>query len=333
MRNAISKVTEVRLAQYVMGTVVEVVVTPICSEEHAHDAAASALHEFERIEGLFSRFDPWSELSRVNRNAAHQPIVVSDEFFALTARGLQYSRHSAGAFSITLQPLISLWERASEEGRTPRQKEIDSALSLCTPDSVILDATRRTIRFARPGVSLNFDGLAKGYATDVARAVLEERGFTRALINAGSSSLACLYPESARSLCRVLIRHPGDPRRCVAQLVIDSRALSTSGTGEREFKIWGRRFSHVIDPSSGWPIEGLASATGLGEYAELLEVASKVLLLRGCEKGERVFARLGWTVDAVALKQTADDELRIRHSSNLSIDIGPEYDADSTCVH
>ena len=334
MRNAISEMTEVCLAQYVMGTVVEITLWPLCGEEHARDAAVSALREFERIEHIFSRFDLSSELSRVNRQAAIHPVIVSDEFFALTARGLQYSHHSAGAFSITLQPLVRLWEGSAEAERLPSQRQIDSALVLCCPDRVILDASRRSVRFAVPGMSLNFDGLAKGYAVDRAHAILAERGFTQAMINAGSSSIAVLHPVGDTSPWRLAVRHPGDSGRSVARLLLDYPALSTSGTGERGFNIAGRWFSHLIDPSSGFPVEEIASATAVGEYAELLEVASKLLLLRGCEEGLRVCDQLGWTVDALVLRQTiARDQLAIQHPDSLSIEIQPEYDTDSACLH
>jgi thiamine biosynthesis lipoprotein len=334
MRNAVSEMTEVCLAQYVMGTVVEVTLFPVCGEAHARDAAAGALREFERIEGIFSRFDPSSELSRVNSQAGTHPVNVSDEFFGLAARGLQYSRHSDSAFSITLQPLVRLWERSAEAERLPSHRQIDSALALGHPEGVILDAARRSVHFAVHGMSLNFDGLAKGYATDRARAVLSEEGFTRAMIDAGSSSIAVLHPAGGLSPWRLAVRHPVQSGRSVACLSLNWPALSTSGTGERGFTIAGRWFSHLIDPFSGFPVEELASATAVGDYAELLEVASKLLLLRGCEKGLRICDNLGWSVDAVTVRQAAvGDQLWIQHPDSLSIETEPEYDADSTCVH
>ncbi len=334
MRNAVPEITEVRLAQYVMGTVVEVTVFPVCGEGHARDAAARALREFEEIDRVFSRFDPSSELARVNRHAAIRPVSVSDEFFALTARGLQYSHHAAGAFSITLQPLVRLWERSAAAGRLPSDKQIDSARCLCYPDGVVLDAARQSIRFAVPGMSLNFDGLAKGYATDRARAILSEQGFAQAMVTAGSSSIAVLNSAGETRLWRLALRHPANSDRSVARLCLDRPALSTSGTGERGFTIAGRWLSHLIDPSSGLPVEQLASATAVGEYAELLEVASKLLLLRGCETGLRVCDHLGWTVDAVTLRQaTAPDQLVIQHPDSLPIDIEPEYDTNPACAH
>jgi len=323
---------EVRLAQYVMGTVVEITVFPNSDEDHARQAAACALREFERIEGVFSRFDPSSELARVNSQAPIGPVKVSDEFFALTERALQYSRYSAGAFSITLQPLVSLWEHAAEKEQLPSQSQICRALFLCDPEGVLLNRARQTIRLATPGMSLNFDGLAKGYATDRARAILLGRGITRAMINSGSSSIAVLYPARDTSPWRVAVRHPADSDRSVARLSLGYPALSTSGTGERGSTIRGRWFSHVIGPSSGLAIEELTSATALGDYAELLEVASKILLLRGCEKGLRICDDLGWVVDGITMSVHAD-ELAIRHPNDLSIVIEPEYDSHSTCVY
>lgn len=331
MRNALPKMTEVRLAQYVMGTLVEITVFPLYGEDHARAAAARALREFERIEKLFSRFDPSSELSRVNGNAADHWVAVSDEFFALTARGLQYSRHSTGAFSITLQPLVSLWERSAETGRLPSYRRIDSMLDLCDPAGVVLDAPRRSIRFKVPGMSLNFDGLAKGYAVDRARAILAEEGFICAMINAGSSSIAVVYSDSP---WRLAVRHPSDSGRSVAWLLIDRPALSTSGTGQRGFAIANGWYSHIIDPSSGMPVTQPTSATAFGDYAELLEVASKLMLLRGCDKGLAVCENLGWNVDGLTVAlNTCDNALAIQHPDNLAVQLEPAYDTHSACVH
>jgi thiamine biosynthesis lipoprotein len=333
MRNAVQEVTEVRLAQYVMGTVVEIMVNPVRGEEDARRAAASALHELERIERVFSRFDAASELSRVNREASIRPVMVSEEFFALTARGLEYSRHSAGAFSITLEPLVRLWESSAAAGGLPNQRQIDLALTRCDPHEVILDAKGSTVRFSSAGAGLNFDGLAKGYAADRAREILVQKGFSRAMINAGSSSIAVIRPDSDVSPWHVALRHPSARDRFVARLALDYIAMSTSGTGERGFRIQNQRFSHVIDPNSGLPVEESGSATALGDYAELMEVASKVLLLRGCRKGLRICERFGWCSDGVTVRETArDGELAMEYPENLWIEIAPGYDANAACA-
>jgi thiamine biosynthesis lipoprotein len=315
-----------------MGTVVEVTLSPISGEEHARLAAARALREFERIEAVFSRFDPSSELSLVNRQASWRPVMASDEFFSLAQRGLQYSRFSAGAFSVTLQPLVGLWESYAEAGRHPGHKQIDTALSLCDPGGIILDGARHSIHFAVPGMTLNFDGLAKGYAVDCARRVLLEEGFTDGMINAGSSSIAVLDTDGSSPTC-LAVRHPGAAFRSVARLVLDRPALSTSGTGERGFTVAGRWFSHLIDPSTGLPMRRLASATAVGEYAELMEVASKILLLRGCKKGLTVCENLGWVADGLTVTETHGGILAIEHPDSLPIEIEPEYDTHPACLH
>jgi thiamine biosynthesis lipoprotein len=313
---------EVRLAQYVMGTIVEVTVSAERGEANARDAAACALCEFECIERIFSRYDPASELSRVNALAASEATPVSDAFYALTTRGLEYSRHSAGAFSITLQPLIALWERASETGRMPDVNQIEAALWLAAPERVIHDAARRTIRFAEKGTSFNLDGLAKGYASDRARAVLLEHGSAHATINAGSSSISVLQPEENETPWRLLVAHPHQAARSVAGVWLNQPAVSTSGTGGRGFTLGRHWFSHVLDPLTGLPLEELASATALGEYAEILEVASKILLLRGCAEGLRVCDRLGWSVEGLTVRQQASGHLlAIEYPQDLPLEV------------
>ena len=331
MRNTLPPITEdVRLAQYVMGTVVEVVVSPIAGADHARDAAMAALCEFERIEGIFSRFDSRSELCRVNRLAAEREVSVSEEFVALLSRGLQYARHCAAAFSICLQPLVDLWEKSSRSGIRPAPCELEKAMFLSRPERVMLDETRRTVRFSNPGVGLNFDGLAKGYAVDRARGVLSSYGITRGMINAGSSSIALLQPPG-NSACVLGVRHPVNGRACAARFVLKHPAVSTSATNERGGVIGGRWHSHVIDPASGCPIRELVSATVAGEFAELMEVASKMVLLRGCRQGLETCDRFGWVTDAIVLREQ-DRGLLIEHPDSLSVTVDSKHDTHPPCV-
>jgi len=86
-----------------------------------------ALERFESLEKKFSRFDPESELSKVNSQAATKAVQVSAEFFELISYGIEYSQKSGGAFSIALAPLIRLWIRCAAEKRFPTARQISEA--------------------------------------------------------------------------------------------------------------------------------------------------------------------------------------------------------------
>ena len=306
-----------RLAQFVMGTLVEVTVRVQTvsgeeGEDRARDAAAEAMRECERIERVFSRYDADSELARVNREASHGPVSLSGEFLGLAARGMAYGKASGGAFSILLQPVIDLWKSCGAQGRVPSALELDTALDLCDERRVRLDPERGTIEFDRVGVQLNFDGLAKGYAADAMLALLRRRGIAAAMINVGTSSIGVI------SKWNLSLRHPGNRDMLAANFVLDRSAASTSTSGERGFVINGKWYSDVIDGCDGIPKSDLASATAVGESSELLEAASKILLLRGCRDGLRICDEAGWDVDALTLNQV-DGGLQMLHPDCLKV--------------
>ncbi len=308
MRQATNQAT--RLAQFVMGTLVEITVSGEEDEDYARDAATEAMRECERIERVFSRYDANSELTRVNREAFHGPVAASLEFLGLAARGIAYGKASGGAFSILLQPVIDLWKSCGEEGRVPSALELDAALELCDERRVWLDLEHGMIKFDREGVQLNFDGLAKGYAADAVLALLRRRGIGAAMVNVGTSSIGVI------SEWNLSVRHPGNRDVVAASFVLNRCAASTSSSGERGFSIGGKWYSDVIDGCDGMPKAGLASATAVGQSSELLEAASKILLLRGCQDGLRICDEAGWEVDALTLDEV-DGGLQMQHPDCL----------------
>lgn len=308
MRNVLQKVNEIREARYVMGTVVEIIANVTENHQQVSDVVRQALEEFERLERIFSRFDPDSELSRLNQLADQQPVPVSEEFFEIVSQGLFYSSCSGGAFSITLTPVLSLWETCELENRFPGQEELKTAFELTRTDLILLDKTLRTVRFGKSGVALDFGGFVKGYAVDRAREILHSGGIHSALINAGTSSIAACGSLTSEEGWRIGIRHPGDEHRVVLILSLTDQTISTSGTYERRFIIGDQTASHLIDPRTGEPLEGVISATAVGESAAQAEVVSKILACLGLEQGIELCENNGWSVEGCTISGAEVDE-------------------------
>ena len=132
-----------------------------------------ALDEVDRIDRLMSHYKPESPLSRINREAARSPVSVEPELFDFIAESLEYSRNSAGAFDITVGPLMKAWGFFRGEGHLASDRELADARSVVGWQHVILDPGHRTIHFDRPGVELDLGGIAKGYAVDQVVKVLK----------------------------------------------------------------------------------------------------------------------------------------------------------------
>jgi thiamine biosynthesis lipoprotein len=148
---------------------------------------------------------------------------------------------------------------------------------------------------------LDLGGLVKGFAVDEAKKILQSGGVSRALINAGNSSLSVFASGEGNPHC-IGLRHPSREQRLAGTLLLANGSLSTSGTYERRWRFRGRNVSHLIDPRTGIPSSQMSSATALCESALLAEVASKVLLFHGCRSGIALCDANGWTVEGAVLE-------------------------------
>src|SRR6058998_1483047 len=171
----------------------------------------AAFDEVDRIDRLMSHYKPDSPLSRLNREAARAPVAVEPELFDFIAECLRYSRDSDGAFDITVGPLMKAWGFFRGGGRVPGDDELVELRSRVGYTHVILDESRRTIRFDRPGVELDLGGIAKGYAVDRVVGLLREQDVVAALVSAGGSTVFGLGAPPGQTAWEVAVQDPVDP--------------------------------------------------------------------------------------------------------------------------
>ncbi|MCS7314467.1 MAG: FAD:protein FMN transferase [Bryobacterales bacterium] len=232
--------------------------------ERLEAAADAAFAEARRLERMLSNYRPNSELSRVNREAGERPVRVSDELFELLAACLDYSRASEGAFDITVGPLMKVWGFYRGTGRLPSAEEVKAALAKVGYRRVLLDREEKTVRFTEPGVELDPGGIGKGYAVDRMVAVLREHGIRAALISASGSSIYGLgAPPGNPEGWEIRIRHPRDETQTIETLHLKDLSLSTSGSYEKFFVAGGKTYSHIMDPRTGYPAQGVLSVSVL----------------------------------------------------------------------
>jgi thiamine biosynthesis lipoprotein len=251
-----------------------------------------ALDEVDRIDRLMSHYKRESPLSRVNREAAASPVVVEPELFDFIAKSIGYSRESSGAFDITVGPLMKAWGFFGGEGRLASDRDVAAARQLVGSSHVILDSQRHTIRFDRPGVELDLGGIAKGYAVDRVVELLRAAGVTAALVSAGGSTIYGLGAPPNHHGWIVSIQDPTDSRRVARDVELRDRALSVAGSSEKSFEVDGVRYSHIMDPRTGRPVQGVLSVaviTKTGTEGDALDDAFVVL---GPDRSRRYLKRL-----------------------------------------
>ena len=290
-----------------MGTQVQVQVWE-ADPVRAAELLAAAMAEFDRIEAKMSTYREDSEISRVNREAAQQPVAVSRELFDLVARSLELSRLTAGAFDITYDSVGQYYSFRDRE--LPSEAEINAALPVIDWQLVELDPEQLTISFRREGVRINLGGIAKGYACEQVIVLLRDAGIARAMANAGGDTR--ILGDRVDKPWVVGIRDPDAASGVALRLALSDEAISTSGDYERYFIEDGVRYHHILDPGTGRSVGGVRSVSVIGPDATLTDGLSTSVFVLGPERGLELIDRLpGY--EAVII----DADRRVRYSAGL----------------
>lgn len=229
--------------------------------ERLQAIVAQGLEEARRLDHLLSNYLPDSEWSEVNRRAGEQTAPVSEELFQLLQACVEYSKQSEGAFDISVGPLMKVWGFYKGTGHLPHRAEVRGALDRVGYRNILLDPKTRTVRFAQNGVELDPGGIGKGYAVDKIVDILKSNGIRSALVSAAGSSIYAFGNPPGEPGWRLNIKDPKNPEKSVASVVLKNESLSTSGNYEKFFFAEGKLYSHIMDPRTGFPSEGMLSVS------------------------------------------------------------------------
>ncbi|MGQ9589704.1 MAG: FAD:protein FMN transferase [Planctomycetota bacterium] len=252
-------------------------------ERELREAAQEAFETIERLEGALSKFLPSSDLSHLNLLGASQPVRVGKDLLFLLLRAREAWEATGGAFDPAVGPLLEAWGFVGLEGRVPAPREVETARSLAGMVNVEVDPASGTASLARPGVSLDLGGIAKGYAVDVAADCLAARGVAVGAVLSGRSSARVWGRPPGEEAWRFDLVHPSDPEGSLRTVLVETGAVSASSASERKFVRGGRTYGHVIDPRTGAPARGVLSAAVWTESALIGDVLSTALLVLGRE--------------------------------------------------
>jgi thiamine biosynthesis lipoprotein len=194
---------------------------------------------------------------------------------------MDYSRASEGAFDITVGPLMKIWGFYKGTGRLPHRAEIRTALAKVGYRHIQLDAGGSTVRFDTPGVELDPGGIGKGYAVDRMVTILKDYGIRVGLVSAAGSSIYGLGAPPGEKGWRVQIRDPKNAAKSVAEVYLKDESMSTSGNYEKFFRAEGKIYSHIMDPRTGYPSEGMLSVSVLAPRTLDSEAWTKPIYVNG----------------------------------------------------
>ena len=277
------------------------------------ERAVELLDRLIELEEQLSVFRSESELNCVNRRAGEAPVRVADNLFQLLQLARDIHDATDGAFDVTASPLWRLWQFHRREGRVPSEPDIRQVLHRVGSQFLELDSARQTVRFLRPNMELNLGGIGKGFALDELGAGLEISGITSFLIHGGGSSLlgrGTRWPATNQTW-QVNIPHPWRRGESLAQIDVRDEALATSGAVQQSFHAAGQRFGHIIDPRTGWPAQGVISATVACPSAAEADALATACYVLGPDRARVVCEQLpnvrAWIV--VAGEKTSTCEL------------------------
>ena len=262
-----------------MGTLVRV--TLYAPDEQAANAAfRAAFDRIRDLDAVLSDYRPDSELNRIAAAGVGRAVAVSRDLFTVLARSQELAEATDGAFDVTQGPVIRLWREARKTARLPDPAALREAARRSGFRKLHLDATRRTVTFDVAGMALDVGGIGKGYAASEAIEVLCRLGVRSALV-AVSGDLAFSEAPPGQRGWRIGV-HSGDPAivNVPAVLELTNAAVSTSGNSEQHVDIDGRRYSHIIDPSSGMGLVDDITVTVVARHgldADGLDTAISVL--------------------------------------------------------
>ena len=271
-----------------MGTTFTVKIAgPGLTKSESAAAQGAVAHALEAVVDAMSTYDPDSELSRFNRHDATTPFALAAETAAVFALAREVSVASAGAFDVTIRPVVDAWGFGpTKVYRVVGDTEVADMLAHVGWRELAVNADERTVTKARPDLSADLSGIAKGYGVDRAAQALEALGIAHYMIEAGGEVRTRGHNAEGRPWQIAIERPDAMPPQPHLVVPLSGLSMATSGDYRIYFERDGRRYSHEIDPATGCPIRnGLASVSVVAPECAFADAMATALIVLGPDKG------------------------------------------------
>lgn len=302
-----------------MGTVVRV---DICgtrqNKQKILDAFDRVWQRVQTINDRLSVYYAHSDIARINASYP-KALKVHAETAAVLRLAKDYCQRTEGVFDVTVAPFLELWKTAQEKNQHPSEGLISVVSAAVGCDKVeILPGDY--VRLTHPQTRIDLSGMGQGYAADEAARILRQQGFEDFLVDMGGEIVT--YGQNARGQpWRVGVKDPVDPDKLMSVAIISDKAVSTSGDYEKYFEIAGRKYSHIIDPTNGYPQQEIMSATVVTQNATQADIFSTVICALGREQGLKLLQRLDPSAGVLIVEKSAGEDTKLyqnRIYKNLS---------------
>ena len=272
-----------------------------------------AVFEIKRIERIISSWDVNSETSEINRNSGIKPVKESKELYRLIDRSIDLSRLTDGACDISYASMDKVWKFDGSMKKKPSEEIIAKSVSKVGYTNIILDKSESTVYLPTRGMKIGFGSIGKGYAADMAKQLLISKGVISGIVNA-SGDMNTWGKQLNGDYWKVAIINPMNKNKNFATLSLKKGAVVTSGNYEKFVSFEGRKYSHIIDPRTGYPSEGIVSVSVFAEKAELADALATSVFVMGIEAG---LDRINQLPNTECL--LIDNKGKIHSSDNINI--------------
>lgn len=273
-----------------------------------------AIAEIQRIEKLFTTFNEESETNRINANAGIEPIKVDPEVFDLIERSKRISAITQGAFDISYGSIDkSLWNFDKNMTALPDEATAKQLVRLINYRNVILDREKGTVFLKEKGMRIGFGAIGKGYAAERAKYILKQNGVESGIVNA-AGDLTVWGNQPNGKVWTIGIVDPDTACLPFSSLNVTDMAIATSGNYEKYVMIGGKKYSHTIDPKTGYPVTGIKSVTIISPNAEIADAMATPVMVMGIRVGLDMINQMNHIACIII-----DDRNEIYTSNNIRV--------------
>ncbi len=304
---------EFKRPQKLMGNAFEI--TVVSEDEFlANRHIDAAIDEISRIEKLLTTFSEDSQTNLINRNAGIKPVKVDWEIFDLIERSLRISKITDGYFDISYGGIDkSFWNFDREMEELPKPELIKEHLKLVNYQNIILNRENQTVFLKEKGMRIGFGGIGKGYAAEMAKQKLQNRGVVSGIVNA-SGDLTTWGHQADGKPWTVGISDPNNAQKPFSYMNITDMAVATSGNYEKFVVINGEKYSHTINPKTGMPVSGVKSVTIFCPNAEIADAMATPVSIMGINAALNMINQINH-LECIII----DDQDKIYSSQNINL--------------
>ncbi|RAK25366.1 thiamine biosynthesis lipoprotein [Flavobacterium aquaticum] len=243
-----------------------------------------AIDEVKRIENLISDWIPTTQISKVNQNAGIQPVKVDQEVYDLVERAIKISKLTSGAFDISYASMDKIWKFDGSMKEMPSEEAIKKSVEKVGYQNIILNPKDTTIFLKNKGMKLGLGGIGQGYIADKIKVLLQVKGCKSALVNV-SGDINTWGKQPDNKSWTVGIVNPMNKNKVFATFPLDDSAVETSGSYEKYVTFNGKRYSHIIDPRTGYPASGIVSVSVFAKQTEIADALATGIFVLGVDVG------------------------------------------------